>query len=157
MTTQVCSDLRQCSRGTREVEPIALLFTSLSWSVLARPWPHKTEVYLALLLSWGQLASLDTQGFPGGSDGKESACNSGDPGSISESGRSLGVGNGYPLQYSCLENSVDRGAWQATAHRVTESDTTEWLTFSFTFFLHAIKNSQHIIYWCNALLILLNN
>ena len=47
--------------------------------------------------------------------------------------RSSGVGHGYPLQYSCLENSVDRGAWQATAHRVTESDATEWLTFSHFF------------------------
>ena len=50
-------------------------------------------------------------GFPGGSDGKESACNAGDPGSIPGSGRSLGEGNGNPLQYSCLENPMDRGAW----------------------------------------------
>ena len=48
--------------------------------------------------------------FPGGSDSKESACNAGDSGSIPESGRSPGEGNGYPLQYSCLENSMDRGA-----------------------------------------------
>ena len=46
--------------------------------------------------------------FPGGSDGKESACNTGDPGLIPGSGRSRGKGNGYPLQYSCLENFVDR-------------------------------------------------
>ena len=51
--------------------------------------------------------------FPGGSDGKESADNAGDPGSIPESGRSLGQGNGNPLQDSCLENSTDRGAWWA--------------------------------------------
>ena len=51
-------------------------------------------------------------GFPGGSDGKESACNVGDPGLIPWLGRSPGEGNGYPLQYSCLENSMDRGAWQ---------------------------------------------
>ena len=49
------------------------------------------------------------QGFTGGSDGKESACNVGDLGSISGLGRSPGEGNGYPLQYSCLENSMDRG------------------------------------------------
>ena len=48
-------------------------------------------------------------GFPGGSDGKESAGNTGDAGSISGSGRSPGEGDGYPLQYSCLENSKDRG------------------------------------------------
>ena len=50
-------------------------------------------------------------GFPDGSDGKESTCNAGDPGSIPGSGRSPGERNGYPLQYSCLENSMDRGAW----------------------------------------------
>ena len=55
-------------------------------------------------------------GFPGGSDGKESACNAGDPDSIPELGRSPGEGKGYPLQYSGLENSMDRGAWQATVH-----------------------------------------
>ena len=49
--------------------------------------------------------------FPGGSDGKVSAYNVGDPGSIPGSGRSPGEGNGNPLQYSCLENPVDRGAW----------------------------------------------
>ena len=62
-------------------------------------------------------------GFPGGSDSKESACNVGDLGSSSKSGRSPGEGNGYPLQYSCLENSVHRGAW---GHK--ELDTTELLT-----------------------------
>ena len=48
-----------------------------------------------------------------------------DKGSIPGSGRSPGEGNGNPLQYSCLENPIDRGAWQATAHGVAESDTTE--------------------------------
>ena len=51
--------------------------------------------------------------FPGGSDGEESACNAGDPGLVPGSGRSPGEGNGYPLQYSCLENPMDRGAWWA--------------------------------------------
>ena len=60
-------------------------------------------------------------GFPGDSDGKESACNAGDPGLIPGLGRSPGEGNGYLLQYSCLENSMDRGAWRATAHGVTKS------------------------------------
>ena len=54
--------------------------------------------------------------FPGGSEGKASTCNARDPGSISGSGRSPGEGNGNPLQYSCLENSMDTGAWQATVH-----------------------------------------
>ena len=61
--------------------------------------------------------------FPDDSGGKESACNAGDPGSISELGRCPGEGNGYPLQYSCLENSMDRGAWWARVHGVTKSHT----------------------------------
>ena len=65
-------------------------------------------------------------GFPGGSDSKESACNAGDPGSIPGSQRSPGEGNGYPLQYSCLGNSMDREAWRATVHGVTKSWT--WLS-----------------------------
>ena len=55
-------------------------------------------------------------GFPGGSDSKESACSAGDMGLIPGSGRSPGEGNGYPLQYSCLENPMDRGVWCATVH-----------------------------------------
>jgi len=62
-------------------------------------------------------------GFPGGSDGKESACNVGDLGLIPGLGRSPGEGNGYPVQYSFLENSTDRGAWQSTAHGVANSWT----------------------------------
>ena len=58
--------------------------------------------------------------FLGGSDGKESACNAGDPGLIPGLGRSPGEENGHPLQYSCLENSMDRGAWQAKVYGVTK-------------------------------------
>ena len=71
--------------------------------------------------------------FPGGSDGKTSACNVEDPGLIPGSGRSLGEGNGNPLQYSCLENSMDRGAWWATVHEVAKS-WTRLSDFTFTFF-----------------------
>ena len=70
-------------------------------------------------------------GFPGGSEGKASACNVGDPGWIPGSGRSPGEGNGNPLQYSCLENPMDRGAWWATVHGIAKS----WTRLSdFTFF-----------------------
>ena len=60
-------------------------------------------------------------GFPGGSDGKESICNAGGLGLIPGLGRSPGEGNGYQLQYSCLENSMDRGTWQAIVHGVAKS------------------------------------
>ena len=66
-------------------------------------------------------------GFPGHSDGKESTCNAGDPGSIPGPGRSPREGNGDPLQYSCLENPMGRGAWWATVHGVTKSGRTERL------------------------------
>ena len=59
-------------------------------------------------------------GFPGSSVSKESACNAGDLGSIPGSERSPGEGNGNPFQYSCLENPMGRGAWQATVHGVTK-------------------------------------
>ena len=70
--------------------------------------------------------------FPGGSDGKASAYNAGDPGLISGSGRCPGEGNGNPLQYSCLENPVDGGAWQADVPEVTKSRTRlSNVTFTF--------------------------
>ena len=65
----------------------------------------------------GKLVS-GSEGFPSGS-----ACSAGDPGLIPGLGRSPGEGNGYPFQYSCLENSMDRGAWQATAHGVAKGWT----------------------------------
>ena len=72
--------------------------------------------------------------FPSGLDGKESTCNAGDSDSIPGSGRSPGEGNGNPLQYSCLENPMDREAWWATVHAVAKSQKwLKWLTFSFSF------------------------
>ena len=77
-------------------------------------------------------------GFPDGSEIKMSACNAGDPGLIPGSGRSPEEGDVNPLQYSCLENPMDRGAWQATVHGVSKSQT--WLSdFTFTFTLRLRK------------------
>ena len=70
--------------------------------------------------------NFQKMGSPGGSNSKESACNTRDPGLIPRLGRSPGERNGYPLQDSCLETSmdrVDRGAWQATDHKVVKSWT----------------------------------
>ena len=70
-------------------------------------WEIGIDIYALLMLF---------KGFPGGSEVKASACNAGDLGSIPGSGRSPGEGNGNPLQYSCLENPMDGGAWWATVH-----------------------------------------
>ena len=67
----------------------------------------------------------DKEGFPGGSDGKEPACSAGDPGFDLWVRKYPGEGEGYPFQYSCLENSMDRGARKAIVHEISESDTTE--------------------------------
>ena len=83
-----------------------------------------------LLLLYLEICSLLTE-FPGGAVVKNLPANAGDArvlGLIPWSGRSPGVGNGNPLQYSCLENSVDPGAWQATVHGVAELDTPEQLS-----------------------------
>ena len=83
----------------------------------------------SLLLNLGPKRELSYLSFPCGLDGKESACKGGDQGSIPGSGRSPEEGNGNPLQYTCLEISMDGGAWWPTVHGVTESDTTEQLHF----------------------------
>ena len=73
--------------------------------------------HLSLLPTW----FWPVLGFPGGSDGKESACNAGDLDSVSRLGRSPGGGHGNPLQYSCLENAMDREAWRATVRGVAKT------------------------------------
>ena len=86
------------------------------------------------------------QGFPDGSNGKESACSGGVLGSIPGAGRSPGEWNGYPFQYSWLENSMARGAWWATVHRVAkEWDTTERLTLNGWFTLLCDRNQHNTV------------
>ena len=84
----------------------------------------KTNLRLSVIISL-----LLFLGFPGGSDA--SVCNAADPGSIPGFGRSPGEGNGNPLQYSCLENPMDGGAWWATVHGVAKSQT-QLSEFTFT-------------------------
>ena len=119
---------------------------------------HDTQWLVHHEWSWGQFGSSHvtyikkftclkaistiTSGFPGSSDLKESAYNARGPGSIPGLGKSPGVGNGNPLQYSCLENSMDRGAWQAIVHGVTESLT--WLGDFHSLPIHKWKpRAQH--------------
>ena len=80
-------------------------------------------------------------GLPGDSDGKESACSVGDPGSISGLGRSPGEGHGNPLQYSCLGNPIDGGPWWAAVHGVTKS-RTRLSNFTLTFHFHALEKKM---------------
>ena len=115
---------------------------SWNWALL---WILFLMIFLGTLLE-RQVSFTASQafwiklGFPSGLVGKESACSAGDLGSLPESGRSPGEGNGNPLQYSCLQNPMDRGAWQATVHGVAESDMTErvhmWSIFPSAFGLY---------------------
>ena len=88
-------------------------------------------------------------GFPGGSEGKASACNARDLDSIPGSGRSPAERNGNPLQDSCLENPMDRGAWWATVHGVAKS-RTRLSNFTYYFFLNFPGGSEGKASACNA-------
>ena len=94
---------------------------------------------------WG--AAKSKMSFPGGFEGKASACNAGDPGSIPESGRSPREGNGNPLQYSCLENAMDGGAWEAAVHGVTKS-WTQLSIFTTSLKITVDGNCSHEIKRC---------
>ena len=80
-------------------------------------WTHAYTMYICICVH------INTPGFPGGSDGKESTYNAGDLSLIPGPGKSPGEGNDYPLQNFCLENSMDKGAWQATVHGVAKGWT----------------------------------
>ena len=97
-----------------------------------RDWTHVSYIDRGILYCWATREDLQSKNYPapGGSDGKQSACNVKDLSPIPGWEKSPGEGNGDPLQYSYLKNPLVRGAWQATVLRVTESDTTEPLTLS---------------------------
>ena len=93
------------------VHPLQLITLPLSVVLLGRQ---------GTIVIWTRSSVVFCLGFPGGSDGKESACNAGHPVLIPGSGRSLGERNGNPLQYSCLGHLMDRGAWWAIVHGVAK-------------------------------------
>ena len=100
-------------------DEVQRLTSSSKWEI--SPLDHHIQCSLPLAHQLMLLARwLQHQGFPGGLHGKESACQAGELGSIPGSGRCPGEGNGNPLQYSCLENPMDRGAWWATVHGVSK-------------------------------------
>ena len=98
-------------------------------------WIHLFKIFLSPVLC--------VKRFRCGSDGKEPACNVGDPGWIPGSGRSPGEGNGNPLQYSCLENCMDRGSWQATVHGVAKCRTQLSNSHTLTYLL-CVKPAQSV-------------
>ena len=106
--------------GGLQAHGVAKSRTRLSDFHFTFPRGQSLTVIDALLLVIRMMIS-SVNGFPGGSVGKESACNVGDLGLIPGLGRAPGKGNSNPLQCSCLENSMDRGAWVATVHGVAKS------------------------------------
>ena len=131
------------------------------------------RIFASYTIPHNKLSVCFKQGFSGGSDGKESSCNAGDPCSIPRSGGSPGEDHGNPLQYSCLENPTDRGVWQATVHRSQRvghhwSDLahahacfkhTQWLILScFTYTFSSPSDSWNIAGLCREKFqVVLNN
>ena len=110
-----CLSRRSCCCCAKSLQSCLTLCDHTDGSPPGSPVPG---ILQARTLEWVAISSLAAQV-------KASACNAGDVGSIPESGRSPGQGNGTPLQYSCLENPMDRGAWRATVHRVAKNRTHE--------------------------------
>ena len=142
------AQIRFLVRELRSCKPwgVQILFHHLAYEIKHCPnsWRPPMQILLPKLQSpylypreknhhpdWEFITMYFLVGFPGGSNSKESACNMGDPGSIPGSGRSPGEGNGYPLQHSCLENSMDSGTWWAIVLGVPKSWT--WLRDSLFF------------------------
>ena len=125
-----------------------LLFMCAFFFFLTAPETY----FLALFLTTDTLSSLDlTTGTPGGSDGEETACNTGDLGSIPGSGRSPKEGNGNPFLYSCLENSIDREAWWATQSIGSQRVRHDWVTkLTFSLALYYSKFSEQVTTLLNS-------
>jgi len=124
-----------------------------AWTIAENVLESKTEVawVLSTQVSFGKVLQL--MGFPCWLDCKESACNAGDLGSVPASGRSPGKGNGTPLQDSCLENSMDRGAWWAPVHGVA-TRFSDWTAIALTDWIEDTQTdvcksrSSYSSVWC---------
>jgi len=114
---------------------------NVHWSYIIIPMNYWKFWFLKFLIFQKFIRNPILLGFPGGLKGKASAYNAGDPGSIPESGRSPGEGNGTPIQYSCLENPMDGGAWEAAVHGVAKSQT-RLNGFTFTFHFDALEEEM---------------
>ena len=114
------------------------------YPTVPNPSPSLLNISSHLTFSLGNTFS---SGFPGGLDGKESACSVGDQGLILGSGRSPGKGPGNQRHYSCLEHPMDRGAWQATVHGVTKSRKT-FLNFQLEFYFYRVYFPQLCLLQC---------
>ena len=118
--------------------------------VLSQCVHQRTVAFNSCLQHHRSKTQISKECFPGGSAGKESACNVGDPGSIPRLGRSPGEGNSNPLQYSHLENSMDGGAWRAAVCGITKRRTrlsdyhTIQLQFCCSLWCWRISSSQHV-------------
>ena len=130
-TPGVCSSSCPSSRWCHPtISSSVTCFSSCPQSFPAFPmrvFSNELALYIRCPKYWSSRFSISSSneywGFPHDPNGKQSAYNAGDLGSISGLGRSPGEGNSYPLQYSCLENFMDRGTWWATAHGVAKNQT----------------------------------
>ena len=112
------------------IPPLSHPYQMWCWHLLYEFWLPLCIPGYQLSHSMPWICPFLPLGFPGSSDSKESACNAGDPGLIFELGRASGKGNAYSHQYSCLENPMNKGAWQAIVEKTgnKELDTAKWLS-----------------------------
>ena len=133
---------------------ILSIFSCAGWS-FAYLWRNvyssTLHIFYVVCFLLSCRSSLYVLGFPGSSAGKESACNAGGLGSVPGLGRSPGEGKGYPLQYSCLENSMNGVALSTTEQCLKEPDMTERLSFTSLYIFWIFIHHHVYVLWCTKL------